>query len=122
MAQSSALPALLDAHSPAADKCIGKLASTGVVTPSRWGRTLGNIAAASPACRAVAIDALERAIAVAEPRRPQDLLALLELLETLLLDSGTTVGSAPTRAALQDFGGSSKTASTARRLLAIGTP
>lgn len=100
---------------------IGRLASTGVVTPARWGRTLRAVADAGPEHRALVRLALEEAVAVVEPRRPQDVLALLEALETVLLEDGIPLTRADTRATLEAMvrtSATSKTGKAATRLLA----
>ncbi len=97
---------------------IGRLSSTGVVTPTRWGKTLRSIAEAGPQHRTLVRLALEEAVAVMEPRKPQDVLALLEALETLLLEEGVLLTRADARAKLETMVGASKTGKTATRLLA----
>lgn len=97
---------------------IGRLSSTGIVTPARWGKTLRAIAEASPQHRTVVRLALEEAVAVMETRKPQDVLALLEALETLLLEDRISLTRADTRAKLGAMVGASKTGKTATRLLA----
>ncbi len=99
---------------------IGRLASTGVVTPSRWGRTLRLLAEAGPVHRTVVRLALEEAMATVQPRKPQDALALLEVLETVLLEDGLGVTRPDVRAALVALGGTSKTGKTATRILGLG--
>lgn len=101
---------------------IGRLAGTGLVTPSRWGRSLGDVAGHRPAHRDAVARALEVAVAVAEPQKPQDLLTLVERWETVLLESGRAVTDPAARAALAAFTGGSKTARTAARLLALEQP
>ncbi len=100
---------------------IGRLSSTGLVTPARWGQSLADVASAAPANRGAVMRCLEQAVAVAEPRKPQDLLPLLELLETLALESATQVTDAAARTSLTRITGTSKTAETAGRLLALET-
>jgi hypothetical protein len=97
---------------------IGRLASTGVVTPARWGRTLRSIAEAGSHHRVLVRLVLEEAVAVMEPRKPQDVLALLEALETVLLEDGVSLTRVDARAKLEAMVGSSKTGKTASRLLA----
>ena len=98
---------------------IGRLTSTGLVTPSRWARPLADVAAASPDHRRALLECVESAIAVAQPRKPQDLLALLELFETLALEAAARVVDDDARSALRALTGSTKTGKTAARLLAL---
>ncbi|MCB1248754.1 MAG: hypothetical protein KDB36_05080, partial [Acidimicrobiales bacterium] len=98
---------------------VGALASTAAVTPARWGRTLGEVAATGPDERDAVVEALVAAVAVAEPPRPQTMLALLELLESLVLDTGATIDDPSARAALARCTGGGKTAKVAARLLAL---
>ena len=98
---------------------IGRLASTGLVTPARWGAPLADVAAASPGHRRAVLQCVERAVAVAQPRKPQDLLTLLELFETLALETAGAVGDEAARSALTALTGTSKTGRTAARLLAL---
>ncbi len=97
---------------------IGRLSSTGVVTPARWGKTLPALAEAGPRQRVLVRYALEEAVAVMQPRKPQDVLALLEVLETLLLEDRIALTRADARANLEAMVGASKTGKTAARLLA----
>jgi Family of unknown function (DUF6493) len=101
---------------------IGNLASTGVVTPARWGRSLRDVAATSSLHRAQILRSLEVAVAEARPRKPQDLLALLELLETLLLESSELLRLPTIPNVLAEITGSSKTAKVAARLLTLCEP
>ena len=100
---------------------IGRLASTGVVAPGRWGTTLRSVADAGAAHHVFVRLAFEDAMATARPRRPQDILGLLELFETLLLEDGVTVTRPEARVALASLAATSrtsKTASAAARILA----
>lgn len=98
---------------------IGRLASTGLVTAARWGPPLADVAAASPGHRRAVLECVQRAVAVAQPRKPQDLLTLLELFETLALETAGAVGDEAARSALTALTGTSKTGRTAARLLAL---
>ena len=98
---------------------IGRLASNGLVTPSRWVRSLADVAGATCDHRAAVEQVLEQAFAIADPPKPQDLLGLLELFETLALDSGGTLTNAAARATLSRIAGTSKTAKAAARVLAL---
>ena len=98
---------------------VGRLASTGLVTPSRWVRPLADIADATTDHRAAVLQGLEHAFAVCEPRKPQELLGLLELFETLALDSGRALTDGVARASLSRVAGTSKTAKAAARVLAL---
>jgi len=97
---------------------IGRLASTGVVTPTRWAKTLRAIAEAGSQQRTLVRLVLEEAVAVMEPRKPQAVLALLETLETLLLEERVLLTRADARAKLETMVGASKTGKTATQLLA----
>jgi hypothetical protein len=98
---------------------VGRLASSGLVTPSRWVRSLVDVAGTSCDHRTAVELALEQAFAVADPPRPQDLLGLFELFETLALDSGATLTDVGARASLSRLAGASKTANAAARVLAL---
>ena len=65
------------------------------------------------------LQCVERAVAVAQPRKPQDLLTLLELFETLALETAGAVSDEAARSALAALTGTSKTGRTAARLLAL---
>ena len=68
------------------------------------------------------LQALEQAFAIADPPKPWDLLGLLELFEALALDSGATLTDESARASVSRIAGTSKTAKTAARILAVGGP
>ena len=76
-------------------------------------------AAASPGHRRAVLECVQHAVAVAQPRKPQDLLTLLELFETLALETAGAVGDEAARSALTALTGTSKTGRTAARLLAL---
>ncbi len=98
---------------------IGELIGTGCVTPARWARTLREVSlGGSVHCDAV-VQVLERAIARARPRKPGDLLGLLELLEALLIEDGRSLLAPDTRAALERCTGAGKTARAAARILVL---
>ena len=99
---------------------IGDLTGTGCVTPPRWARTLRDVAGHSPVHVDAVVRVLGRAIATAEPRAPHDVLALLELFESLLLETRQTLSDLDTRGALSRFTGTSKTARAASRILNLG--
>jgi len=98
---------------------LGRLASSGLVTPSRWVRSLADVAGTTCDHRTAVELALEQAFAVANPPKAQDLLGLLELFETLALDSGATLTDVGARASLSRLAGGSKTANAAARVLAL---
>ena len=98
---------------------VGRLASSGLVTPSRWVGSLADVAGATCDHRAAVLQALEQAFAIADPPKPQDLLGLLELFEALALDSGATLTDDAARASLSRIAGTSKTAKAAARVLAL---
>ena len=77
---------------------VGRLASSGLVTPSRWVGSLADVAGVTSDHRAAVLQALEQAFAIADPRKPQDLLGLLELFEALALDSDATLTDDAARA------------------------
>jgi Family of unknown function (DUF6493) len=99
---------------------IGDLTGTGCVTPPRWARTLGDVSAHSAAHLNAVLLALDRAIARAEPRVPHDVLALLDLFESLLLESRQTVCALDTREALSRLTGTTRTGRAAARILNLG--
>jgi hypothetical protein len=96
---------------------VGRLATSGLVTPSRWVRSLADLA--TPNHRDAVEQLLEQSFAVCEPRKPQDLLGLLELFESLALESGAALTDDAARASLSAIAGSSKTAKAAARVLAL---
>ena len=84
---------------------VGRLASSGLVTPSRWVRSLADVAGAACDHRAAVEQVLEQAFTITDPPKPQDLLGLLELFETLALDSGAALTDDAARASLSRIGG-----------------
>lgn len=100
-------------------RAVGELTGTGCVAPPRWARTFRDVAGSSALHRDVVIGILETAVAIARPKAPQDMLGMLELLETLLLEAQRPLANPDTRAALDLIKGSSKTARAASRLLAL---
>ncbi len=98
---------------------VGRLASSGLVTPSRWVRSLADVAGAACDHRAAVEQVLEQAFTITDPPKPQDLLGLLELFETLALDSGAALTDDAARASLSRIAGTSKTAKAAARVLAL---
>ena len=93
---------------------VGRLTSSGLVTPSRWVGSLADVAGATSDHRAAVLQALEQAFAIADPPKPQDLLGLLELFEALALDSGATLTDESAHASVSRIAGTSKTAKTRR--------
>ena len=75
-------------------------------------------AAASPGHRHAVLECVQRTVTVTQPRKPQDLLTLLELFETLALDRGR--GRRRSRTVAHRSHGHEQTGRTAARLLRVG--
>lgn len=86
---------------------------------ARWSKTLGDAARISPLHAVTVRDALEEVIAATGSRKTSEIVALLELLHELCVETGTAISSRDTRARLATITGTSKSAKLAKALLAL---
>jgi len=91
----------------------------GVITASRWAKTLAEVARTGPLHADAVHTALQHALAGHPSLRPADLAALLELLHELSVQLSTHVDHPEARAYLESQQGSGKGGTLAKSLLAL---
>jgi hypothetical protein len=91
----------------------------GMITASRWAKSLAEVARASALHAEAAHTALQHALAGHPSLRPADLAALLEVLHELSVQLGVSVDHPAARAYLESQQGSGKGGKLAKALLAL---
>jgi hypothetical protein len=91
----------------------------GMITASRWAKTLAEVARASPLHAAAVHIALQSALGGQPSLRPADLAALLELLHELSVQLGASIDQTEARSYLEAQKGGGKGGKLAKALLAL---
>jgi hypothetical protein len=97
-----------------------RLLPTGLIKPSRWAKTLAEVARVSPVHAAVVQQALQQCCGGLPPNElPRDFAKLLDLLKELTIDLQQCVSDEKCRSLLAGIKGSGKAAKTAKSLLGL---
>jgi hypothetical protein len=101
---------------------LAALLPVGLIKPGRWQKTLAEVARVSPLHALTVRQSLQGALRCDPERMPRDVAKLVELLHELSVDLGLPIADEACREFLSGLRGSSKTAKTARTLLALAPP